>query len=131
MGTLSSTVQLNSSDFLSDTVSVNESFDLTGTHSEGIARKKVTSTAKGTGAGQVTLYTASSYTAGAVLFIKNTSTSASEYLHVYVDTSTDDPDLLRLAGGQVALLPLNGDETLKAYSTSTLIVEFGVFGTEA
>jgi hypothetical protein len=131
MGTLSSTVQLNSSDFLSDTLSINQSFDITGTHSEGIARKKVTSIAKATGSGQVVLYTASTYTAGAVLYIKNTSTSASEYLHVYVDTATDDPDLLRLAGGQVALLPLSGGSTLSAYATSTLIVEFGVFGTEA
>jgi hypothetical protein len=51
---------------------------------------------------------------------------------VYDDTTSGDPVILKLAGGQFAWMPLNAGLTIKAYGTSAdSIVEFGLFGTDA
>jgi len=131
MATITAATTLTSTDLLSDSLSFSVSSAITATHSTGLARAPITSTAKGTGSGQVTLYTADDYAATAYVYIKNVDTTATDYIYVYADTSSDDPSLLRLSGGEWAFMPTNADATLKAYSaTSGTIVEWMVFGTD-
>jgi hypothetical protein len=65
------------------------------------------------------------------LYVKNTDTTATDYIYVYADDAADST-ILRLKGGEFAFLPMNAGVSLKAYTaTSGTIVEFMVFGTEA
>ena len=97
-----------------------------------MSRETVTSTAKGTASGQVTLYTADDYAAIAYLYIKNTSTTAANKIFIYDDTSTGDPIILQLAGTDLAWIPMHGDKTLKAYNPngSNPVIEWMVIGTD-
>ena len=70
MATTTATITLNSTDLLTDELSLSTTATLTQTgtatgieHTTGLSRKKVTSTAKGTASGQVTLYTADDFAA--------------------------------------------------------------------
>ncbi len=116
---------------LYQTLKITSTSSATATHTTGLARAAVTSTAQGTATGQVTLYTASDYAAPAYLYVKNTDTTATDYIYVYADDAADST-ILRLKGGEFAFLPMNAGVSLKAYTaTSGTIVEFMVFGTEA
>ena len=65
------------------------------------------------------------------VYLKNTDTTATDYIYVYDDTSTGDPVILKLAGGDFAFLPLNADKTLRAYATTGgTILEYALFGTD-
>lgn len=132
MGTITSTISIVSADLITDAISLSVADSATASHTTGIARMPITSTSKGTASGQVVLYTASDFAATAYLYIKNAGTTATEYVNVYVDTATDDPDLLKLDAGEWAFLPLNADATLSAYtSNSGTLVEWMVYGTDA
>ena len=97
-----------------------------------MARNSITSTDKGTAAGQVTLHTAADFTAPAYLYVKNTDATSSDHVIVYDATTSCNPILLKLQGGEFAFMPLNNSIDLKAYAvTSGTVVEFMVFGTEA
>tara|TARA_B100001093_G_scaffold75574_1_gene66401 strand:- start:787 stop:1185 length:399 start_codon:yes stop_codon:yes gene_type:complete len=132
MATVTQKLTLTSSDLLSQTLNISVSKSVTASHTTGLARKAITSTAKGTASGQVTLATSGEYTSPNYLFIKNTDTTETDYVSVYADTSSDDPDILYIPGGGFAIIPLTSGLTLKAYATTTgTIVEFMIFGTEA
>ena len=132
MATVTQKLTLTSSDLLSQTLNISVSKSVTASHTTGLARKAITSTAKGTASGQVTLATSGEYTSPNYLFIKNTDTTETDYVSVYADTSSDDPDLFYIPGGGFAIIPLTSGLTLKAYATTTgTIVEFMIFGTEA
>ena len=65
------------------------------------------------------------------LYLKNLDTTASDFLWVIDDTSTGDPIIAKLAGGDWAFLPNNADKTYKVYATTTgTMLEFGIFGTD-
>ena len=132
MATVTQKLTLTSSDLLSQTLNISVSKSVTASHTTGLARKAITSTAKGTASGQVTLATSGEYTSPNYLFIKNTDTTETDYISVYADTSSDDPDLLYIPGGGFAIVPLTSGLTLKADATTTgTVVEFMIFGTEA
>ena len=132
MATVTKKITITSTDLLSESLNLSVSKSVTASATTGLARQAITSTAKGTASGQVTLYTSGEFTSPNYLFIKNTDTTETDYISVYADTSSDDPDLLYIPGGGFAILPLTGGVTLKAYATTTgTIVEFMVFGTEA
>ena len=58
-------------------------------------------------------------------------TTSTDYVLVYDATTSGNPILLYLLGGQFAFLPINNSIDLKAYAVTTgTIVEFMVFGTE-
>ena len=129
MATVTGTLSLSSSDLLSDTLSMSVSTSVTASNTTGLARRPITSTAVGTASGQVTLYTGDDFAAIAYLYIKNTDTTATDYIYVYKDGGTDN--LLKLAGGDFAFLPLIADDTLKAWATTSgTVVEFMVIGTD-
>ena len=132
MATVTTKLTITSADLLSQNLNISVSKSALVEHTTGLARKAITSTAKGTASGQVTLATSGEYTSPNYLYVKNMDSTATDYISIYADTSSDDPDLLYLAGGQFAILPLTSGLTLKAYATTTnTIVEFMIFGTEA
>ena len=132
MATTTPTLTLTSSDLLTDALSLSTTTTVTASHTTGLARAVVKSTAKGTAAGQVTLYTADDYAAIAYLYVKNTNTTAANKIYIYDDTSTGDPILIQLAGSDFAWIPMHGDKTLKAYNPNGTdpIIEWMVIGTD-
>ena len=88
MATTTATLTLIS-DILTDTLSLSTTATLTKTTTStgigdtaGLSRKKITSTAKGTTSGQVTLYTADDFAAIPYLYIKNTDTTAGNRIFI-------------------------------------------------
>ena len=137
MATTTALITISSTDLLSDELSVTSLATLTQTgtatgieHTTGLARKKVTSTAKGTASGQVTLYTADDFAAIPYLYIKNTATTAGHKIYVYDDTTSGDPIQFQLDAGDWGFIPMHGDKTYKAYSPggNDPIVEWMVLG---
>jgi len=77
----------------------------------------------------ITLYKASDKLDNAYLYVKNMASEKERYIYVFADTTTDDPVILKIGGGEFAFLPVKNDQTLKAYGTLVdQIVEFAVFG---
>jgi hypothetical protein len=130
MATVTAQISLTSTDLLSDSLSISVSTDVTAANTTGLARRPVTATSVGSGA--TTLFEASDFNAPAYLYIKNTDSTASDFIYVYDDTTSGDPVILKLAGGDWAFMPLNAGLTLKAYATTDpTLVEFMVIGTDA
>ena len=73
MATVTPTLTLSSSDLLSDALSISTTTSITASHTSGLARAAITSTAKGTASGQVTIATSGEFTSPNYLFIKNTA----------------------------------------------------------
>ena len=134
MATVTAAVTLTSAagDLTTDALSLSDSTSMTITNmgTTGLARAKVSATA--VHATATVLYTADDYAAGPHLYIKNTATSSSEFIWVYDDTTSGDPVVLKMAGGDWAFMPIKGDKTLKAYAPSgnNPYVEFIVYGTD-
>ena len=132
MATVTTKLTISSSDLTSQSLNLNLNKSISATATTGLARKAITSTAKGTPSGQVTIYTAADFTAPAYVYIKNTDTTTTDHVLVYDATTSGNPILLKLQGGEFAFMPVNNSIDLKAYAvTSGTIVEFMVFGTEA
>jgi hypothetical protein len=136
MATTTATITINSTDLLTDELSLSTVATLTQTttatgieHTTGLARAKITSTAKGTASGQVTLYTADDFAAIAYLYIKNTDTTAGNRIYIYDDTTSGDPLQFQLDAGDWGFIPMHGDKTYKAYATTDpTTVEWMVMG---
>ena len=123
MATTTATFTLSSTDLLSDELALSTTATLTKTTSAtgiedttGLNRKKITSTAKGTASGQVTLYTADDFAAIAYLYVKNTATTAGHRIYIYDDSTSGDPIQFQLDAGDWGFIPMHGDKTYKAYS---------------
>ena len=130
MATLSASCTLTSTDLTSDSMSVVISNDITVTHTTGLARRPVPNTSK-TSSSDLTIYTADDFSATAYVYVKNVDATSTNYIYVYDDTTSGDPVLLKLSGGEWAFLPTIADKTLKAYAaTADIILEFAVFGTD-
>ena len=131
MATVTAALTLTSSDLLTSSLSVSTSTSATATATSGLSRRPITSTAVGTASGQVTLYTADDFAAISYVYVKNTDTTTTDYIYIFDDTTSGDPQILKLAGGDWAFLPTVADKTLKAYaSTSGTVIEWMVFGTD-
>ena len=123
MATTTATITLSSADLLSDELALTTTATLTKTttatgieDTTGLSRKKITSTAKGTASGQVTLYTADDFAAIPYLYVKNVATTAGHRIHIYDDTTAGDPLQFQLDAGDWGFIPMHGDKTYKAYS---------------
>ena len=129
MASLRATINLLSTDLISTSdLSLEVQSELSPTHG-GIVKAVVKATAKGTDA--TTLYTGDDFAAIAYLYIKNLDTTATDYVWIYDDSTSGDPRLLKLAGGDWAWLPLVGDYTVRAYATTNPTdIEYGVFGVD-
>ena len=136
MATTTATITINSTDLLTDELSLSTTCTLTKTTTStgiedttGLNRKKITSTAKGTASGQVTLYTADDFAAIPYLYIRNSATTAGHKIFVYDDTTSGDPLQFQLDAGDWGFIPMHGDKTYKAYATNDPTkIEFMVLG---
>ena len=136
MPTTTATITLSSDDLLSDVLSLSTTCTLTKTTTStgiedttGLNRKKITSTAKGTASGQITLYTADDIAAIPYLYIKNLDTTAGNKIFIYDDTTSGDPLQFQLDANDWAFIPMHGDKTYKAYATTNpTSIEFMVIG---
>ena len=136
MATTTATFTLSSADLLSDELALSTTCTLTQTTTStgvedttGLNRKKITSTAKGTASGQVTLYTADDFAAIPYLYIKNLATTAGHRIYVYDDTTSGEPIQFQLDAGDWGFIPMHGDKTYKAYaSNNPTSIEFMVTG---
>jgi hypothetical protein len=136
MATTTATITLSSTDLLSDELALTTTATLTQTgtetgveHTTGLARKTITSTAKATASGQVTLYTADDFAAIPYLYIRNSATTAGHKIFVYDDTTSGDPLQFQLDAGDWGFIPMHGDKTYKAYATNDPTkIEFMVIG---
>ena len=132
MATVTAAVTLTSAtgDLLTDALSLSDSLSVTATHTTGLARTKIDKTAVHADAD--TIYTASAYAAPAYIYMKNTQTTSTHYIYIYDGTTSGNPVILKLAGGDWAFLPVNAGLTLKAYgSTANHVLEHMTFGTES
>ena len=139
MATTTATITINSTDLLTDELSLSTTCTLTKTttatgieDTTGLNRKKIISTAKGTASGQVTLYTGDDFAAIPYLYIKNTATTAGHKIYVYDDTTSGDPIQFQLDASDWGFIPMHGDKTYKAYSPggNDPTVEFMVMGAD-
>tara|TARA_R100000781_G_scaffold77689_1_gene48067 strand:+ start:401 stop:820 length:420 start_codon:yes stop_codon:yes gene_type:complete len=136
MATTTATITIASTDLLTDELSLATTCTLTKTTTStgvedttGLNRKKITSTAKGTASGQITLYTADDFAAIPYLYIKNLATTAGHRIYVYDDTTSGDPLQFQLDAGDWGFIPMHGDKTYKAYaSNNPTSIEFMVIG---
>ena len=137
MATTTATITINSTDLLTDELSLSTTATLTkvGTstgveYATGLSRKKVNATAKGSSA--TTLYTADDFAAIPYLYIKNTDSTVGNKIFVYDDSTSGDPTWLQMDAGDWAFIPMHGDKTLRAYAPngSDPIIEFMVVGTD-
>ena len=136
MATTTATITLSSPDLISNNIAFSTSTNLTQTgtatgieDTTGLARTKVTSTAKGTASGQVTLYTADDFAAIPYLYVKNLDNTAGNKIFIYDDTTSGDPLQFQLDAGDWGFIPMHGDKTYKAYATTNPTrIEFMVLG---
>ena len=136
MATTTATFTLSSTDLLSDELALSTTCTLTQTTTStgvedttGLNRKKITSTAKGTASGQVTLYTADAFAAIPYLYVKNLATTAGHRIYIYDNTTSGDPLQFQLDAGDWGFIPMHGDKTYKAYaSNNPTSIEFMVTG---
>ena len=131
MATVTAAINLSSpaEGLLTSAISLSDSTNITATETTGLARAKVIKTA--VHADALVLYTVDDYAAPAYVYVKNTDTTATDFIYVYDDTTSGDPVILKLAGGQWAFMPTNADKTLKAYATTAnTVIEWIVFGTD-
>lgn len=133
MATVTPTLTLSSSDLLSDALSISTTSSITASHTSGLARAAITSTAKGTASGQVTIATAGEFTSPNYLFIKNTAAyHATNNIITLFDDTNSDVEIAYIPGGSFAFLPVFSGNTLKAFaSTSGTVVEWMIVGTNA
>ena len=133
MATTIAQLTLTSTDLLSDALELSTLASITASHTGGLSRSAITSTAIGTASGQVTVDTADTFSAPNFIYIKNTADYHASNNIVYGYWSGDpDGAILQLHGGQFAYMPTSGDFTLKLFSsTSGTVVEYMVIGTNA
>jgi len=133
MATTIAQLTLTSTDLLSDDLELSTLASITASHTGGLSRSAITSTAIGTASGQVTVDTADDFAAPNFIYIKNTADYHATNNIVYGYWSGDpDGAILQLHGGQFAYMPTSGDFTLKLFtSTSGTVVEYMVIGTNA
>ena len=103
MATVTSKLTLTSADLLSQNLNISVSKSITVDNTTGLARKTITSTAKGTAAGQVTLHRAADYAAPAYLYVKNTDSTVTDHVIIYDATTSGNPILLLLKAETVLL----------------------------
>ena len=120
MATLTAKITLTSTDLTTDSLSAETSNSLTVTEG-GIIRKSITGT--GSGSAQ-TIATAAEYAVGSYIYVKNTDTTATDYLII----RSSSADHIQLAGGEWAWFPWVTDADITVYaSTGGTVLEYGIF----
>ena len=118
MATLNVTLELTSTDVFSDTLSLSNTDALTITKSTKLERITTSTTSTQFAA-------AASYTK-AYVYLKNTSTTASEIIHI--ETASGSGKQFELGAGEFAFFPWDSTENLFADADAgTPVMEVGIF----
>ena len=129
MGTIRATMRLSSSDVLSTTLDLSVSVNVEA-DSGSLQRVKVLGVAAGSDAHVI--HKANEKLNSSYLYVKNLDTVRENYLYVYEEGATDDPVVMKLAGGEFAFLPVDPAADLKVYGTKVdQLLEFGSFGLDS
>jgi len=129
MGTVRVSLRLSSADVLSTNLDLPCAVDIEA-DSGSIQRVKVLGVAAGSDS-QV-IHKANEKLNSSYLYVKNLETVKENYLYVYEEGATDDPIIIKLAGGEFAFLPVEPSADLKVYGTKVdQIIEFGSFGLDS
>jgi len=130
MATTTATITINSTDLVTDELSLSSSATLTNaggstgvTQTTGLARK-TTSAAAVAGIQANVIYRAGDYTANGAnkVYIKNTSTTAAEFYTVHIDQE----EIGRLYAGDWMFMPWNATSGTKALFTATIDATWAV-----
>ena len=131
MATVTTKLNINSSDLLSDSISISQSDSWESVTQGGIQMEKITGT---TGSPQTLYvhgdwYTLSGSAEAAVkLYIKNTDTTSTDYIYIRVGAV----DVAKLRGGEFMWLPWDtsssGADDIKVWATTSgTLLEHGAF----
>lgn len=98
--------------------------------SGSLIKGKVLGVAAGSDA--TVIYKASDKLDSAYVYVRNLDREREHFIYIYADTTTDDPVVMKIAGGEFAFFPAKSDVSLKAYGTAVdQIIEYGVFGLDS
>ena len=98
--------------------------------SGSVQRVKILGTSAGSN--PITVYKASDKLENAYLYIRNLTQEKEKYIYVFAVTASDNPEVIKIGGGEFAFLPVQNDQTLKAYGTDVdQMVEYAVFGLDS
>lgn len=125
MARVKASLTINSTDALSTPVSLSLSTTM-DVDSGSVIRAKVATTAS---SGAMTVHKADEKLVHSYLYIRNLDPVKENFLYVFADTTTDDPVVMKIGGGEFAFVPVQEDQLFKAYGTKTeQLLEYGVFG---
>ena len=125
MARVKASLTINSTDALSTPVSLSLSTTM-DVDSGSVIRAKVATT---TNSGAMTVHKADDKLVHSYLYIRNLDPVKENFLYVFADTTTDDPVVMKIGGGEFAFVPVQEDQLFKAYGTKTeQLLEYGVFG---
>lgn len=129
MGTVRASLSLSTSTVMTSPITIGVNMTINA-DSGNVQRVKVLGTSAGSNA--ITIYKASDKLENAYLYIKNMSSEKEKYIFVYADSSSDDPVVMKIGGGEFAFIPAKNDQTMKAYATDVdQMVEYAVFGLDS
>ena len=125
MARVKASLTINSTDALSTPVSLSLSTTM-DVDSGSVIRAKVATTAA---SGAMTVHKADEKLVHSYLYIRNLDPVKENFLYVFADTTTDDPVVMKIGGGEFAFVPVQEDQLFKAYGTKAeQLLEYGVFG---
>lgn len=125
MARVKASLTINSTDALSTPVSLSLSTTM-DVDSGSVIRAKVATTAA---SGAMTVHKANEKLVHSYLYIRNLDPVKENFLYVFADTTTDDPVVMKIGGGEFAFVPVQEDQLFKAYGTKAeQLLEYGVFG---
>ena len=117
---------ISSSDVLSTTLAVSESFSAS-VDSGSLIRAKVKGTAVDTN--DMIVYLANDKNERAYLYIKNLEPELENYIHLRNETESDSAFAAKIGGREFAIIPLAPDKTYAVHATKiNSLIEYGVFG---
>lgn len=129
MGTVRANIRITTPDVLATTVDISANVSLPS-DSGHVQRVKVLGTAAGANA--QTIHKANEKLDRAYLYVRNLAKDKEIYAYVYADTTTDDPVLAKLGGGEFCFMPVEPATSLKVYGTDVdQLIEYAVFGLDS
>ena len=129
MASIRANLTLNSATVLSSPLALSVAVSVEA-DSGSLIRGKVLGTSAGSDA--TVINKPSDKLDSAYIYIRNFAAEREQFIYVYADTTTDDPVIMKIAGGEFAYFPAQNDVSLKAYGTQVdQIIEYGVFGLDS
>jgi len=129
MATVRATISLSSTTVMPTPINIGANMTVSA-DSGTVQRAKILGTSAGSN--PVMIYKANDKLSNAYLYIKNLASEKEKYISIFADSSSDDPTVVKLGGGEFAFIPVNSAQTLKAFGTDVdQMVEFAVFGLDS